>query len=130
MGACAGSDILNGGAGADTFRFEDYELVPTIGAPTTRVRPINTITDFEQNEDRIDFSGMDSNPAATGMQSFVFIGSDAFTANTAQVRFFYDDANERTVVQVTRADTAATDFMELHLSGFKTALSASDFILG
>jgi VCBS repeat-containing protein len=131
--AGAGTDTLTGGTGADTFRFMDYEgfVVEKIKGVDTLVQgPVNTITDFSQTEDdKIDFSGLDGNPNLAGIQGYNFIGTNTFTAsNAAEVRAFFDAGSNRTVVQLTRANTSASNFMEIYLNGFSGTLSASDFI--
>jgi hypothetical protein len=82
----------------------------------------DVISGFKSAEgDTLDFTGLDANPLTAGMDSFTFIGSDAFNATdaTGQLRFadgiLYGSVN---------AD--ATPEFEIQLVGVKE-LHVSDF---
>lgn len=110
-----GTDSLTGGTGADTYVFGS---VAEMGVGALR----DVISGFKSAEgDTLDFTGLDANPLTAGMDSFTFIGSDAFNATdaTGQLRFadgiLYGSVN---------AD--ATPEFEIQLVGVKE-LHVSDF---
>lgn len=103
-------DHLYGGAGADTFLFK--------AASESAGSSYDTIFDFLASEgDRIDLSAIDANTAATGNQSFSFIGTAAFNGAAGAVRydklasdtFIYADVNGDKVADLKiRLDDAMT----------------------
>jgi serralysin len=108
-----GTDTLTGGSGADRFVFN---LLNELGKGDAR----DVITDFNSAEgDKIDLSKLDANVLAKGINTFSFIGADAFSA-AGQVRFvdhiLYGNVNA----------TPDTDF-EIHLVGVNS-FSAQDMI--
>ena len=108
-----GTDTLTGGSGADRFVFN---LLNELGKGDAR----DVITDFNSAEgDKIDLSKLDANVLAKGINTFSFIGADAFSA-AGQVRFvdhiLYGNVNA----------TPDADF-EIHLVGVNS-FSAQDMI--
>ncbi len=108
-----GTDTLTGGSGADRFVFN---LLNELGKGNAR----DVITDFNSSEgDKIDLSKLDANVLAKGINTFSFIGADAFSA-AGQVRFvdhiLYGNVNA----------TPDADF-EIHLVGVNS-FSAQDMI--
>ena len=109
----AGNDKITGGTGLDHFVFSN-----NCGS--------DTITDFSKVQlDRLDFSQIDANVAIAGDQSFTFIGTSAFTAVGAQIRFSASGSN--TIVELnTDADIAAE--YQIQLIG-AVSLTAADCIV-
>ncbi|MBR0906614.1 peroxidase family protein [Bradyrhizobium liaoningense] len=94
-----GVNVMKGGLGDDTFRFNSVEAAKG-----------DTIVDFEPG-DRIDLSGIDANYAADGNQSFTLVSDAAFTAaGQLAVTFETRDGQEFTVVQGNVDGNAAADF--------------------
>jgi Ca2+-binding RTX toxin-like protein len=110
----AGTDSLSGGTGADTYAFE---ALSDMGIGALR----DVISGFKSTEfDQLDFTGLDANPLTAEIDTFTFIGSNAFSADaTGQLRFadgiLYGSVN---------ADASAE--FEFELVGVKE-LHASDF---
>ncbi|MFK4486709.1 peroxidase family protein [Bradyrhizobium sp. USDA 336] len=97
--AGTGVNVMKGGLGDDTFRFNSVEAAKG-----------DTIVDFEPG-DRIDLSGIDANYAADGNQSFTLVSDAAFTAaGQLAVTFETRDGQEFTVVQGNVDGNAAADF--------------------
>jgi len=116
-----GLDQLTGGAGNDLFTYSAVNESATGN--------VDTILDFIKGEDRIDLSAIDANSATNGNQAFNFIGSAAFTAanQNGSVRWFYDNVNNVTVIEVSNdADVAAE--MRIQITG-RVELSSTDFVL-
>jgi hypothetical protein len=92
----SGADLVTGGAGADHFRISPVTQPMGDPLPDTGVGEGNrlTITDFEQDRDRLDFSGYDDQsllyggvPPPPAWPEPVFLGSRGFIATFAlQVR--------------------------------------------
>lgn len=81
----AGADHLYGGAGADRFIFR------TTAESTNAAGGRDTIYDFVARQgDRIDLSAIDANSAASGNQTFTFIGVAAFSGASGQLRIRVD----------------------------------------
>jgi Ca2+-binding RTX toxin-like protein len=113
----AGKDVLSGSSGNDTFAF----TAASDSAPAARDR----ITDFASG-DKLDFSAIDANTAASGDQAFSFIGAKAFSA-AGQLRYVYNSAsNIGTLYGSTDADADAEFAVEL--TGVAT-LTATDLVL-
>lgn len=120
-----GQDTLNGGSEADTFLF----ISVSDSAPGAR----DIIADFSQADaDKIDLSLTDANNVSVGDQSFFFIGNLTFTGGVhspdGEVRYFYDNLNDWTVIEVNLDDGGATADMAIRLVGNIT-LTAADFNL-
>jgi Ca2+-binding RTX toxin-like protein len=117
-----GADTLTGGAGHDNFLFFSSSD-SHFGAGQ-----FDTITDFEQGSDKIDFHYMDANTGLTGKQSFIFDTGNG-PLDVGHVHASYDAIHNVTVVEAnTIGQGHALDF-HLELTG-PIALTASDFILG
>ncbi len=79
----AGSDTMTGGAGNDAFRYEARNQAP------------DSITDFSSsaanNDDYFEFAAADFGGLPTGiLDAARFQSSDAATAQSADVRFFFE----------------------------------------
>jgi Ca2+-binding RTX toxin-like protein len=76
-------DIMNGEAGADTFKFNSAAECGLTAASSDQ------LSDFsEASGDRIDLSTMDANTNTGGNDAFTFIGNDnAFTGVAGQLRY-------------------------------------------
>lgn len=88
----AGRDVLIGGAQADTFRFWDLG----IGVEGDQ------ILDFQTGSDKMDFSGIFSNPSAshtsnTPTPAPEFIGSAAFSGDGSEMRVWMNSSGQRVV---------------------------------
>ncbi|MGZ9063454.1 MAG: M10 family metallopeptidase C-terminal domain-containing protein, partial [Allosphingosinicella sp.] len=70
-----GADTLAGGGGADMFRYD------SIAESTSASR--DQILDFTPGTDKIDLSRIDARTNLAGDQAFIWIGSTAFSGNTA-----------------------------------------------
>ena len=111
-----GADRIEGGAGADVFRF----LALTDSALGAR----DTLRDFDRRADRIDLSGLDA-VAGGDDDAFVFLGTAAFAGVAGSLR--YDKGPLRTVVSGDVNGASVADF-EIELTG-RVTLTAGDFIL-
>jgi Ca2+-binding RTX toxin-like protein len=116
--AGAGTDVMTGGLGGDTFVFR-------LASETTKAAP-DTITDFISGVDRIDLSGIDANPYASGNQGFTFLGEAAFSGRAGQLRMDHSDPAKTVIYGDVNGDKIA-DFA-IHLTG-NVALTGSDFLL-
>jgi len=77
-----GADDLAGGSGADTFLFKAITDSTVAGAGR------DTIFDFSGTAgDKLDVSAIDANGAVTGNQSFIYLGSAAFTETSGELRY-------------------------------------------
>jgi Ca2+-binding RTX toxin-like protein len=108
--------MLEGGAGADVFRF--LTLADSANAA------MDTITDFELGLDRIDLSRIDALAGALGNQAFTFIGSAAFTA-AGQVRAVSFGADFQVQMNTAGSDGAEMTLLTSDLTG----IAVGDFIL-
>lgn len=73
----SGRDTLTGGLGADTFDFDYFYEIDTVG---------DVVTDFEVG-DRLDFASMEVEPPFGEGVDIVFIGSSAFTGLAGELRY-------------------------------------------
>ncbi len=79
----AGTDALAGGSGADRFVFDDVAESPA-HAP-------DLVFDFNAVQgDQIDVSGIDAIIGTPENDAFIFIGGDAFSSTTGELRFEAD----------------------------------------
>ncbi len=124
-----GADVLTGGAGNDIFDFN------AIGDSTAAARDL--ITDFIRGQDRIDLSGIDAiqgglfdfnNNAFSGTLVGPAAGGapGAFTG-AGQLRFFFDAAQNLTIIEGNVNANLAADF-QIAVEG-NIAITAADFIL-
>jgi len=106
-------NVMEGGAGNDTFRFTSVEAANG-----------DTILDFEPG-DRLDLSAIDANRGTAGDQSFTIVGGGAFTAS-AQLQVTYEtraDGDYTVVKGNVDADLDAE--FELELKGTHTLNSGN-----
>jgi serralysin len=84
----AGRDNLYGGASADVFRWDNTnETGLTAGTA-------DVIWDFNRLQgDEINLSGIDANLYVAGNQAFTFIGTDAFSGDPGEVRYYHSGGN-------------------------------------
>ena len=114
-----GRDYIFAGAGANIFTYLSPADSPVSGC--------TCIGGFDPAKDVIDLSFIDANLTAAGTQNFSFIGTNAFTAAGAQVRYQYQPTGNVTLVEATLAGDIAPD-MEMEISGGPT-LTAANFAL-
>jgi Ca2+-binding RTX toxin-like protein len=121
INGAGGADILTGGSGNDVFKYAKASD-SGIGANADR------ITDFTIGQDKINFVNLDTNPGLAGIQSFVYVGTAAFSGGgAAQIRYLTSGAD--LIVQCDVNGDALAD-MEIILQGLAgQSLSASDFKL-
>ncbi|GAU86159.1 hemolysin-type calcium-binding region [Bosea sp. BIWAKO-01] len=114
--ASAAVNVMEGGAGNDTFRFLSKEAADG-----------DTILDFQPG-DKLDLSGIDANGALAGNQSFTLTSGPAFTA-TAQLVVAYETRadGDYTVVKGNVDGDGDADF-QINLKGSHT-LTAGNFTL-
>lgn len=113
-----GGDRLTGGSGADTFVFT--ALDDSTAGPSRR----DTILDFSHG-DRIDVSAIDANLAASGSQSFEFIGTHDFSKTAGELRI--DEGTSSTFIRGDMDGDGTADFA-IHLDAV-LSLTKEDFIL-
>lgn len=127
-----GEDTLTGGEGADTFDFFSV----TASTDRTSSDPlvtygIDTITDFEQGQDKIDLSGIDADQtnAQYTNDAFTFIWDAEFTGVAGELRYTFDGS--KTIIQGDVDGDAKADLV-IYLTSTLTpevALSIPDFVL-
>jgi Ca2+-binding RTX toxin-like protein len=83
IGGTGFMDIMNGEAGADTFKFA------TLAECGLTAASADQLSDFsEASGDKIDLSAMDANTLLAGNQAFTWIGNDnAFTGVAGELRY-------------------------------------------
>ncbi len=114
--ASAAVNVMEGGAGNDTFRF--LSAASADG---------DTILDFEPG-DRLDLAGIDANTATGGNQAFTLIPGQAFTAS-GQLMVSYEtrDGADYTIVSGNVGGTLEEDF-RIELKGSHN-LTGTNFVL-
>lgn len=115
----AGQDQLTGGNGPDTFVFE------STGESARGGNNRDIITDFDRSSDQIDLSAIDANANNGSDQSFVFIGTSAFSGAARELRII--DTGTATLIRGDVDGDGSADF-EIELTG-QIALQANDFVL-
>ena len=135
----AGVDLLRGGAGADTFVFAARDSAPgyagyiSNGAlnPLSGAGQRDIILDFTHGQDRIDLSGIDTDPGRAGDQAFAWRGSGNFSGLRAEAIFRQFDAaqtaNDRTIIYGDLDGDGRAD-LQIELAGL-IPLTRDDFIL-
>lgn len=113
----AGSDRLSGNTGADVFRFRRP-------ADSLKDDP-DVILDFARGTDRIDLAGLDARSDITGNNRFSFIGTDAFSGTSGELRA--SSGAEGLVVEADLDGDGTADF-HLILTGI-ARLTGGDFLL-
>jgi Ca2+-binding RTX toxin-like protein len=109
------ANVMDGGAGEDTYRFLTAEDANG-----------DTIASFEPG-DRIDLSGIDANGAAAGNGAFTLV-SGAFTEiGQLVIRHESDCGNDYTVIEGNTSGDSAAEF-SIKLRGHQN-LTADDFQL-
>jgi Ca2+-binding RTX toxin-like protein len=102
-----GADVMSGGDGADNFHFlstqETWVSVPLeLYGSTVSVTFYDRITDFASVEgDVIDLSAIDANHSVYGDQAFSFIGTNAFSGASGEVRYYHSGGNTYIEMQTT-----------------------------
>jgi Ca2+-binding RTX toxin-like protein len=114
-----GADQLLGGAGADRF---DWDNSGESGPGSLR----DTVLDFAQGADKLDFSGVDAISSTAQDDKFSFIGGGEFTGVAGQLRYASDGAG--TLIQGDVNGDAIAD-LEIYLAGQLTMLFSSDIMV-
>ena len=109
-----GRDVLNGGAGNDTFVYR------TLGDSTVATAGRDLIADLAAG-DRIDMSAIDANSALASDQAFAFIGTAAFSSVAGQLR-----ATTTSIEGDVNGDGIADFAITIAVT---TAPAAADFVL-
>jgi serralysin len=73
----AGDDILTGGSGNDVFVFAE------LGGR-------DSVTDFRRGQDKIDLSGLDADTRTAAVDSFHWIGNQAFSGSAGELQLYRD----------------------------------------
>jgi Ca2+-binding RTX toxin-like protein len=115
----AGQDRFYGGAGADDFIFADGDFAGMASSTADRIH------DYVAGLDQISLAEVDANSGLAGDQSFVFLGTGAFTGTAGELRTYQASGN--TYVQGDVDGDGIGDFL-IRLDGLHT-LQASDFII-
>ena len=119
----AGVDVLTGGLGADTFVFASTADIGNGTVAGSR----ELVTDFVVGVDRFDFSAIDANTGAGGNQAFTLLTENASISAAAQLRWYFDAANNETIIEGNVNANLTPDF-KIALAG-QIALTGGDFIL-
>lgn len=124
-----GKDFLFGGAGSDKFVF----AAATESRVGSSVR--DEIADFHRGTDRVDLHLMDAKSGVTGNNSFIWLGTGGFHANTpgelhwklAAIDLNADGRLNDVIVEGSTDNDRAAEF-QIELLGV-TSVSKSDFLL-
>ena len=114
----AQGDVMDGGLGADTFVYTSKTDSPMGGVDTIRM--------FDKGQDKIDLSALDAVLGGAD-DAFGFIGTQAFGAGGACVRYQRNDAGGTTLIELCLAGSSSPD-MQLVLGGLYD-LTAASFVL-
>ncbi|MFO1253575.1 MAG: M10 family metallopeptidase C-terminal domain-containing protein [Inhella sp.] len=110
-----GNDSLWGGAGADTFA---WSFIAAMKGDQDRV------LDFQQGQDKLNFSAIDAKPAMAGDQALAFVVQGAFTGG-GQGSVRYEWADNSTWVQVDADGDGSMD-LNIELVGQTIFLGLAD----
>ena len=117
-----GADILTGGSHMDRFVFREGDMGGTTSATADH------ITDFSHIDgDRIDLSDVDANALRSGVQHFVFIGSETFDHIAGELRV--GRLGSATVLQADTDGDGRADFAVFIDNHLDAVLSRADLIL-
>lgn len=117
----AGQDILGGEAGADTFKFQTGDTGDSRAST-------DVILNFKHNQgDKINLSEIDADSLQDGNQQFSFIGSDTFSGEAGELRFFSNAVRGRTFVEADLDGDGSAD-LYITLEGAMN-LVRDDFII-
>lgn len=120
-----GSDRLFGGSGFDTFSFASLADSRPYALRSDGVKHMpDLIGDFVSGEDRIDLSSIDAVAGTGANEAFTFIGTNAFSNVSGQVRY---DVNGGFLHVFADADGDGSADLMFVMAG--TSLQAADFIL-
>ena len=109
---------MDGGLGADTFVYTSKTDSPMGGVDTIRM--------FDKGQDKIDLSALDAVLGGAD-DAFGFIGTQAFGAGGACVRYQRNDAGGTTLIELCLAGSSSPD-MQIVLGGLYD-LTAASFVL-
>jgi Ca2+-binding RTX toxin-like protein len=114
----AQGDVMSGGLGADTFVYISKTDSPMGG--------VDMIQGFDKGQDKIDLSAIDAVLGGAD-DALGFIGSQAFGAGGACVRYQRNDAGGTTLIELCLAGSSSPD-MQIVLGGLHD-LTAASFVL-
>ena len=114
----AQGDVMSGGLGADTFVYTIKTDSPMGG--------VDMIQEFDKGQDKIDLSAIDAVLGGAD-DAFGFIGTQAFGAGGACVRYQRNEAARTTLIELHLAGSSSPD-MQIVLSGLYD-LTAASFVL-
>jgi Ca2+-binding RTX toxin-like protein len=121
-----GGDYLVGNEGADIFYYTAVEESQNV--TINGVNQLDQIVDFTQDQDKIDLSGIDANPALDGEQAFTFIADPAhYTGDWTGVVWQTTAANGIATINVSIDGDSAPE-MQIYMS-HPYQFTANDFIL-
>jgi Ca2+-binding RTX toxin-like protein len=90
-----GRDDLYGGNGADTFSWSGASDTGLTTATADAIRDFN-----RAQGDEIDFSAIDADIFAAGDQAFSFIGTDAFSGASGEIRYYHSGGDTYIEMQI------------------------------
>ena len=114
----AQADVMDGGPGADVFVYNALSDSAVNGA--------DTILTFVKGQDTIDLSAIDAWPGGAD-DAFVFLGNQAFGANTSCLRYQRNESMGTTLIELRSGGSTSVDF-QIVLSGLYD-LTADSFVL-
>jgi Ca2+-binding RTX toxin-like protein len=114
----AQGDVMSGGLGADTFVYTSKTDSPMGG--------VDMIQEFDKGQDKIDLSAIDAVLGGAD-DAFGFIGTQAFGAGGACVRYQRNETAGTTLIELHLAGSSSPD-MQIVLSGLYD-LTAASFVL-
>jgi serralysin len=111
-----GGDTLWGNAGRDTFQFTSKWSADD-----------DRVMDFVRGTDKLDFSGIDANPATAGDQMFIFDGTKgaSFSGSNGHIWAVKDSGADVTHLYIKTEGSVA----HVDVAGTGYTLAASDFLL-
>jgi serralysin len=110
------ANSLTGGGGSDRFQWVS-------AGDSGPARP-DTILDFAQGQDKIDLSAIDANSITSADESFAFIGTEAFTGRSGEVRYSTQSGDVHVFADLNGDRVADLEIVVADLS----SLSGADFV--